>query len=309
MNGQKTQEISPIIRAEIEYPSVQVNYLNTSSVSNIKTPQSNLPNKLPIYQIIPHSQTTEQASEKIANSFGFRKNDSATDNTPIFISYPKEDGFTYTWHEGAKVLIQSSKSGVFELTAPFIPSNTPENSQAAKELVLNVLASNGLIPSSYDITIEHLLLPNFSISAPDNFSIYRVNITPKANGFAVLSYKNNGSPISAYINRDLTFFKFDYLYAPISKTNQMLNLKIADEAIKNILELKINPTFIYLPLGFDSIDPSSVQISKITINSVELVYYLDSKISEYLYPTYKITAAIETVDKNQGTATYLAPAY
>lgn len=306
--GKTEQQPQPVISAQVEYPQIQVNQSDSQVIPLPNVDTLKLPQQLPIYQVIPRSPILEQTSEKLANSFGISRVASNADNDPVFISLPSQGEASYLWQKDNRSLVQFPKSGVFEFSAPLSQNSQPEDLQKAKETVLNLLAANNLLPSDYNLKADYILLPNFSLSNKDNFSIYRIILEPKVDNVPVLSYKSSGEMIIVYLSKDFSFFKFDYSFVSVNKIEQTIKLIPLNDLIDNIYTKKIAPSFIDLPNMVEYLDPT-VSIKSVKIIKAEVIYYLSSRNDTILYPTYKITTEIQTEDGISGSAVYLLKAF
>lgn len=299
-----TSQKNPVII----FPSQNINYSNPSISSNNSLGNIPIPTSLPVYQTISIEYDKDKRAKQIASAFGIEDQyDGIQTQTKLRVS---DNQNSYTWVDGDKLLLYNLNSGIFKYSSSFKENLDNKNDDKAKNTVISFLSTNNLLPNKYQITIEHLLLPSFTVIKGDNFSVYKILITPKTDELQVISNKNSGDAISVLLNKDFSFFKFNYTYTPLGKTTTLVKILNPKDVLSAVNNLQVKPSFINITSPHAETLPEDINITKLYIKTVELVYYYDpSNLTGFVYPVYKISADFEADSEMKGSVIYLVQSY
>lgn len=292
----------------LPHSDLNLKYKNPSI--NVQTSLTNLviPDKLPILKRSLNQSIDLNNAQLIASAFGF------ADETKLEISQKNYRLSEYKglkiadWSEKDKFLVFTLSNGLFEYSSSLLEHGSNTTSTLAEKKVLEFLIQNHLLPDKYNTRVEYLKLPNLNVSNNNDFSLYKVIVSPIIENIPVISYKNSGSSIVFLLNKDLNIVKADYMYFPLTSTNEYVTIKKPEAVVGELKKLQIKPTTLNLDTNQDFVDIENTEIISLTVTQIDIVYYLD-ELSSTVTPTYKITGNIVTSKEEDGSVTYLIPAY
>ena len=305
--GNLSRPPSPDVKQTV-YPALGIQYANPSISKDPKLDTLSFPNNLPLIKKVISQEDSDKKAKTVASSLGIEDQyEGIHTQTKLRKSVINGDE-VYTWIDNDKLLTYYLKTGVFEYSSAYVESTLPTDEQRARETIISLLTKDALLPSEYQITVEFLKLPEFSLSTPNNFSLYKISLIPKLNNIPILTYKNNGQIITFLLNRDFSIFKGDYLYIPLQVISETISIRSFTDALNQVTKATIKPSFIDIPNLYPEPDINSIAIINLTLINAELVYYINPKDEEVIYPTYKITANIQTKQGLAGTAIFMVSA-
>ena len=294
-NNRQTEEIT------VTFPYLNINY-KSPVVTNAINPTKKIENNpLILYKRNSVQQNGEKEAIRLTELLRIKPTINNGDNKSSSLSINVKGKNTYFAADENKLLTYYLDSGDFTYSGLYVGINEQNNPQKAKETALNFLSANSLLPSNYEIVEEK-----------NNLSLYNIGIIPKINNFMLLGFKNKGNLINVTINTDFSIFKIDYTHANIEPLSQTVNLKKEDSFIEEIYSLKTKPSFINfkeLTNSSDDLSPDQINITRIDLRNVDLIYFISSEESELVVPTYRISADIETTTGSKGKAVYLFKAF
>lgn len=296
------QEVKKLL--PLPLPSLESQSLHASP--NISTLEKNFPSfekNIAVYQVVS-SPLSDQQAISIANRLGFTE--------PPTVSQNYQGDAIYDWSKEEKSLSINLRWGSinYHLT-PSTPQNlTPLSFSRVENIAKNFLEENKFLPP------EGIILKLKEISWANDFGygIEKVLSSQNANLVQIdFEYEidnkkliNSSVVIGVNFKEQITQFTYQYSFKEI-KLLEMYPLKTKKEVIETI---KTKPTISYLhiPNYYTVTTEEFKNITNVTFDNIELVYYKYDPLQSYLQPVFLITGKARLKDGQEGEVGLYLPA-
>jgi hypothetical protein len=304
LSEKTTGNLLPLPSIDIEtYP------ISVSPIVDISLIEKNFPpfnNKAEVYQALP-SFFSDQEAVMIAKKLGFFGSPSVSRN--------QQNENIYTWNANDKFLAINLHRGQVEfgLTPSYeeiTPLGISLSLAAAENIAKDFLRVNNLLPP------ENISMEQKSISYIKTQNIYykEVSTPPEANAVQIgFGYKINNKEITdshALITINLDSQIIGFIYQPPFKEIKLLDiypLKTKEEIVQ-ILKTKKSINYFFIPNYYGSTAEESQNITNLTFDNIELVYYKYDPLQTYLQPVFLITGKATLKGGQQGEVGLYLPA-
>lgn len=299
-----------LIPSSLEEPKVPKYIEGGSTIeSQIEKEEFSFPGSLPVLKAVPEGPFTQEEVIPFAEKLGFS-------NEPI-VAEDVSEGTVYLWSDPKDNLVIYTKSRRIEYGLNQTPDNVI-NKQLSNEAIIkisedfltkNFLSAAEKVTFSFFTFLKSAGLPEgFYQSTREEASIYQVNFSPISSEYKILTLDPRSSPIYVWALPDGIISK------AIVNKNLSLSVSGAEIPLKNYDEFSASLDKAVLASLDDgnillSVLPKS-DVQRIVVNEVELVYLIDSSISEAFQPVFllKGKARVKTYEEEVGALLYL-PAF
>lgn len=288
-------------------PSIP-NYIETTLPIEINNTKYTFPNTLPFLKI-RQSEITKAKIIDISKKLGFTGEPNEFDDV--------DEGKKYYWNNETHFMTSTPKNSLikFGMSTNNLPNSSGKRltNDELKKISLDFLTEAGLVEK--DKIIYSSIIP-YKISetteglektTEELAKVYQINFRYKLSDFEILNIDPNQPLVFVQILPDGTIFNTEV------KLLDQIEKGITEYKIKNIEDIKNNKGEIrivsinndYIPF----IDLKSYKFEKINIDSIKLVYLLDSKNYNELQPVFLMEGNVKITNSTANRASFYLPAF